>query len=702
MYSRKILITFGIFGLIVNVGWMLSSYYYMSNSDVQARFFAIHGIITVQLLLMIGLVLMAAWISPINRCLLLMDANKTVSDELLLTAAKRNDSLPLYGMFFYDIEVIIGATNFFIYYRLNHIGIIASVGIYMAALSAIFAVAFIVYGFFSLLTRDEFAQFIEETEKRGLAYKAKKTKMQTELLILVILVLLANITFNTSLGFYDGYNQIKAEATAGIQAFQEYIVRDVNRNNPHDISVDTLKPVLDNIIDAGIGASFIVNRHGHILYNPKDIQIYVPKWEDINQKITNAIKQKKTLGLYENINERVICIKPINNDYRLVTVSNLKERLPRFKTYWLWVVFFVVAAMFVGIACGYSTISSISETIVFTIDRLKTISTGEWDLTERLKIRNNNEVGDLIRWFNKFIDTLQRIITDIASDAKILNTSASDLSTLSGDMSQGAGHMSGKSDSVSAAVEEMSTSMASMATTMTQTSANFNNIATSVESITTAISDITKNTTDSQHITEEAVTGTANAMAKVDTLESAAQAIGKITDVITDISEQTNLLALNATIEAARAGDTGKGFAVVAGEIKALAHQTNESIFQIRSQIEHMQNSSAETTAEITKIKDIMDKVNNAVATIAGTVDQLYATSKEISANVTESSHRISEINTNVTQNASVAESIGKDMAEVSMNAGEMSSSSALVNKNVAALAKLANHMNELVKQFKI
>ncbi len=702
MYSRKILTIFGLLWLIVNIGWVISTYYYMSNSVAQARVFAIHGIIIVQIFFICGLLILAKWISPINRCLNLMDSNKTVSDELLLTAAKRNHDLPLFGMIFYDIKVFSVGALFFIFYRLNNIGIIGSLGIWMTVLAAILAVALIVYGFFSLFTKTEFTRFIEETDRRNIKYKARNVKMQNELLAMVIMILMANICFNTSLGFYNGYNQVKAEATTNILASQKFIIQNLSKTTENNITVDSLKSTIDRMINSGIGISFLAKRDGDLIYNPKHINIFVKQWKDINKDITDSIKQGKTIGIYENVNERIICITPVNSEFSIGTVSDLKDRLSRFNGYWLWVLFFVIVAMLVGIACGFSTISSISESIVLAVNRLKAVSKGEWDLTTRLKVRNNNEVGDLIRWFNIFIATLQRLIKDIASDAKVLNTSAADLSNLSSNMSKGAEQVSEKSDNVASAVEGMSSNMMSMAAITKQASNNFDNIVLSVESITTAISDITKSITNSLNITEEAVSRTSNAKTKVDILGLAAQEIGKITDVITDISDQTNLLALNASIEAARAGEAGKGFAVVANEIKELARQTADSTLQIRSQIEHMQVSTTETAAEINRITSIINNVNDMVSAITGTVDKLYGTSKEISTNVSHSSQGMSEVNKNVEHNSSVAEIIGKDISEVNKSAGKMSGSSSNVDLNVADLAKLANHMNELVKQFKV
>ncbi len=93
-------------------------------------------------------------------------------------------------------------------------------------------------------------------------------------------------------------------------------------------------------------------------------------------------------------------------------------------------------------------------------------------------------------------------------------------------------------------------------------------------------------------------------------LGMAAQAIGQVTETITEISGQTNLLALNATIEAVRAGEAGKGFAVVANEIKELAKQTAEATQAIKGKIEDVQTPTASTVTEIDQISTVINGVN--------------------------------------------------------------------------------------------
>ena len=107
--------------------------------------------------------------------------------------------------------------------------------------------------------------------------------------------------------------------------------------------------------------------------------------------------------------------------------------------------------------------------------------------------------------------------------------------------------------------------------------------------------DIASNSETARDIAQKAVAEVNGTAERIDLLGNAVNEIGKVTEMITEISEQTNLLALNATIEAARAGEAGKGFAVVANEIKELAWQTAQATGEIRSKIETIQTTTDDT-----------------------------------------------------------------------------------------------------------
>jgi methyl-accepting chemotaxis protein len=333
---------------------------------------------------------------------------------------------------------------------------------------------------------------------------------------------------------------------------------------------------------------------------------------------------------------------------------------------------------------------------------LKDIAEGEGDLTKRLEIKNKDEVGDLARWFNTFLDKLRDMIRNINKDAETLNSSSEGISNLSSQMSGAIGNMSSKSDSVAAAAEEMRTNMTSVAGAVEQATANINIVASSAEEMTSSVNEIAQNSEKARDITNDAVIKADSAFKRVEQLGKAALDIDKVTEAITEISEQTNLLALNATIEAARAGEMGKGFNVVANEIKELARQTAEATQEIREKINSIQNSTNNPVSEIEEISGVVKDVNEIVSAIAAAVEEQSVTTKKIAQNVAQANHGINEVNENVSQSSKVSREIAHEISEVNQAAGETANSSSQVNVSAGELKRLAGKLSEMVGRFKL
>ena len=360
---------------------------------------------------------------------------------------------------------------------------------------------------------------------------------------------------------------------------------------------------------------------------------------------------------------------------------------------------------FISLLLSYLIIRAIATNITNTLNdtvlMLKDTAQGEGDLTKRLKITSNDEVGEVSKWFNTFIEKLQKIIVGIAEDAETLNASSSNLYTLAGYISDGTSEMSKKSNNVSKAAEEMSGALNSVAAAMEQASSNINMVSTATEEMTITISEIAKNSESARNVSSRAVTQTQSASEKIDRLGKAAQEIGKITEVITEISEQTNLLALNATIEAARAGEAGKGFAVVANEIKELARQTADATLKIKTQINDIQDSTSETVNEIAQIISIIAEINDFVSIIATSVEEQSITASEISNNISQASSGISDVNQNVSQSSVSATEVTQDISEVNGSIIEISKNSSQIDLNAKELTNLAMKLKTQVGKFK-
>ncbi|MGD9161549.1 MAG: HAMP domain-containing methyl-accepting chemotaxis protein [Desulfobacteraceae bacterium] len=381
-------------------------------------------------------------------------------------------------------------------------------------------------------------------------------------------------------------------------------------------------------------------------------------------------------------------------------LHNISDSTRRLRYINLFVFFGVL--LFATLVISIITRRFISKPINDTVLMIKDMAEGGGDLTLRLQIKSNDEIGDLVRWFNLFLEKLQTMIRNIVRNAETLNQASTELSGLSGQMSAGADQMSLKAKSVATASEQMSVNMDSVAAAMEEASTNIGIVANSTEEMTSTINEIAQNSEKARTITGESVDKAHRVSIQIDELGKAAQEIGKVTETISEISEQTNLLALNATIESARAGEAGKGFAVVANEIKDLAKQTAEATQQIKGQIEGIQKSTTGTVTEIEEILKVINDVNEIVATIATAVEEQSVTTNEIAGNVSQASQGIQEVNENVSESTVVSRDIAREVTDCTQSSAEISNSSAQVSLSADQLRSLAEELNDMVNKFKV
>ncbi len=222
------------------------------------------------------------------------------------------------------------------------------------------------------------------------------------------------------------------------------------------------------------------------------------------------------------------------------------------------------------------------------------------------------------------------------------------LSVVVDNLSQSAKDMETAAEGLASTAKETSAQSQTVANAAEQASSNANMVAASAEELSSSVREITGQTNQSSESARDAVGRTERAAQDVAELESAAQKIGEVVQLINDIAEQTNLLALNATIEAARAGDAGKGFAVVASEVKSLASQTANATDEISAQVEGMQKATSTAVRAMNDIRTIISSIESTAVSIASAVEEQDASTQEIARNVAEVSAGTGEVTLNI------------------------------------------------------
>ncbi|WP_460369333.1 methyl-accepting chemotaxis protein [Pseudomonas sp. Tul1A2] len=292
---------------------------------------------------------------------------------------------------------------------------------------------------------------------------------------------------------------------------------------------------------------------------------------------------------------------------------------------------------------------------------------GAGDLSVRLNVSSNDEIGQLSRAFNQMSQALSTMVEHIRRASEEVNSRAQALSGLSGGAYDGMEQQSGEITSMAGAVEEFSATSLNIADNMgaTQRLALENAQQTQIG----------RSSMEEASSSLEQIAGALNSTATViNTLGQRSQEIGGIVGVITSIAEQTNLLALNAAIEAARAGEQGRGFAVVADEVRSLASRTRQATDEISSMIHSIQQETG-----------------NAISTMEqGNVLMQEGLSRN--ANVASALARIDE----------QSRSAGQQFAAITTATQEQSSTATLLSSNLQSIALANSEQREVVSNLAV
>jgi len=347
-----------------------------------------------------------------------------------------------------------------------------------------------------------------------------------------------------------------------------------------------------------------------------------------------------------------------NTDWTVFGVAPYDFYFGSLKNMRKWIFVIIISTIILSIVASAIIVKLIIKPLEAVKTSIKTIASGNADLTQRIRHTTNDEIGDVVTGFNSFVEKLQSIVTSLKSSKDDLVSVDNELQGSTHDASSSITEIISNIESVNSQIINQAASVNETAGAVNEISASIESLERMIESQTSCVSAassaveqmigninsvnnsvgkmITSFKTLQQH-SNEGFTTQNNANEKIIRIDEQSKMLQDANTAIASIAEQTNLLAMNAAIEAAHAGEAGKGFAVVADEIRKLSETSSEQSKSIGAELQKIQTTiqevvevSSATNTAFNAIEKSIGETNQIVEQIKGAMEEQQIGSRQI------------------------------------------------------------------------